>query len=130
VLLETRGSAEVTSSAPKPLKEEPPSTSDADARAAEDMVNSILRDSPTPDTEKGGEKRPEEISTSKLLYLSPRILNLLCWFFVIQGFLQVLKIKRIPWRKLRRHRMRTRPLWWGPVLPLLQWEVPHHKQKS
>ena len=66
MLLETRGSSEVTSSPPKPLAEEPPSTADADAREAEDMVNSILQDSPTPNTEEGGKKRPDEIPTGML----------------------------------------------------------------
>ena len=61
MLLEARGSAEVTSSVPKPLAQEPPSTIDVDAREAEEMVNSMLRDSPTPDAEEGGgEKHPKE----------------------------------------------------------------------
>ena len=67
-LLEARGTAEVPSSPPKPLaQEEPPSTADAEAREVEEMVSSILRDSPTPDAEKGGEKRPEETPKGKLV---------------------------------------------------------------
>jgi len=61
------GSAEVTSSAPKPLAQEPPSTADAEAREVEEMVSSILRDSPTPDAEKGSEKLPEETPIGKLV---------------------------------------------------------------
>ena len=57
VLLKARGTIEVTS-APKPLAQKPPSTPDADAREVEEMVSSMLRDSPTPDAEKGSEKLP------------------------------------------------------------------------
>jgi hypothetical protein len=45
-LLEARGTTEVTST-PKPLAEKPPSTPDVDACEVEEMVNSMLRDSPT-----------------------------------------------------------------------------------
>jgi len=74
-LLEARGTTEVTS-AQKPLAQKPPSIPDADAREVEDMVSSMLRDSPTPDAEQGseklpeeggGEKRPEETPTGKLV---------------------------------------------------------------
>ena len=58
-LLEARGTTEVTS-APKPLTQKPPITPDVDAREVEEMVNSMLRDSPTLDAEKGSEKLPEE----------------------------------------------------------------------
>ena len=56
-LLEARGTTEATS-APKPLAQNPPSTLDADAREVEEMVSSMLQDSPTPDAEKGSEKLP------------------------------------------------------------------------
>ena len=49
------------------MAQELPSTADADAREVEEMVSSILRDSPTPDAEKGGEKRSEETPTGKLV---------------------------------------------------------------
>ena len=58
-LLEARGTTEVTS-APKPLAQKLRTTPDADAHEVEEMVNSMLRDSPTPDVEKGSEKFPEE----------------------------------------------------------------------
>ena len=69
------GTTEVTS-APKPLAQKPPSTPDADASEVEEMVNSMLWYSPTPDAEKGseklpeeggGEKHPEETPTGKLV---------------------------------------------------------------
>ena len=53
-----------------------PSTFDVDAREVEEMVNSMMRDSPTLDAEKGskklpeeggGEKCPEETPTGKLV---------------------------------------------------------------
>ena len=53
-LLEARGTTEV-SSAPKPLVQKPLSTPDEDAREAEEMVNSMLGDSPLPDTVLGRE---------------------------------------------------------------------------
>ena len=74
-LLEARGTTEVTST-PKPLAEKPPSTPDVDACEVEEMVNSMLLDSSTPDAEKGskmllkeggGEKCPEETPTGKLV---------------------------------------------------------------
>jgi hypothetical protein len=49
------------------LSQEPPSTTDAEARAVDEMVSSILQDSPTPDAEKGGEKRPKETPIGKLV---------------------------------------------------------------
>ena len=65
-------SAEVTSSAPKPLDQEPLSAADVEAREAEEMVNSMLRDSPIPDVEKSSKKLPEETPTSKLDMPFPR----------------------------------------------------------
>ena len=64
-LLEARGTTEVTST-PKPLAEKPPSTPDVDACEAEEMVNSMLRDSPLPEAERGNEKLPEEEGGEKL----------------------------------------------------------------
>ena len=57
--METRGATEAAL-APEPIAQKLPSTSDVDAREVEEMVNSMLRDSPTPDVEKGSEKLPEE----------------------------------------------------------------------
>ena len=74
-LLETRGATEA-GSAPDPIAQKPPSTLDTDAREAEEMVNSMLRDSLLPDAERcseklpeeeGGENLPEEILTGKLV---------------------------------------------------------------
>ena len=57
MLLETKGSGGSTSTAPKPSTEDPTSTANADAREAEEMANSMLWDSPTPDAEEEGERR-------------------------------------------------------------------------
>ena len=46
--------------------EKPPSTPDMSARETEDMVNSMLRDSPLPDTERSDEKLPEDDGSGKL----------------------------------------------------------------
>ena len=60
-----------------------------DAREVEEMVSSMLRDSPTPDAEQGreklleegrGEKRPEETPTGKLVTPFLRFLFLFYWF--------------------------------------------------
>jgi len=60
-----------------------------DAREVEEMVSSMLRDSPTPDAEKGskklpeevgGEKHPEETPTCKLVTPFLRFLFLFYWF--------------------------------------------------
>ena len=73
-------------SAPEPIAQKPPSTPDTDAREAEEMVNSMLRDSPLLDAERrsrklpeeeGGEKLPEEIPTGKLVMLPLLFLFLL-----------------------------------------------------
>jgi len=47
-------------SAPKSAMEKPPSTPEMSARETEDMVNSMLCDSPLPDTERSEEKLPED----------------------------------------------------------------------
>ena len=85
-LLEARGPAEVTSSAPKPLAHEPPSTTDVDAREVELMVNTMLRDSPTPDAEEGNEKRPEETPRGKLVVPFPSFFVSSVLVFVTQEF--------------------------------------------
>jgi len=86
-LLEARGTAEVPSSPPKPLaQEEPPSTADAVTRAAEEMVNSMLWDSPTPNAEKGSEKRPEETPAGKLVVPFPDFFVLSLLVFVTPCF--------------------------------------------
>ena len=54
-------------SAPKSAMEKPPSTPDMSACETEDMVNSMLRDSPLPDTERSEEKLPEDGGSDKLL---------------------------------------------------------------
>ena len=42
---------EVLPQPPKPSSEDPTSTTDVDARVAEEMADSMLRDSPFPETE-------------------------------------------------------------------------------
>ena len=46
--------------------EKPLSTPDMSARETEDMVNSVLRDSPLPDPERSDEKLPEDGGSDKL----------------------------------------------------------------
>ena len=46
--------------------EKPPSTPDMSARKTEDVVNSMLRDSPLPDTETSKEKLSEDGGSDKL----------------------------------------------------------------
>ena len=46
--------------------EKPLGTPDMSARETEDMVNSVLRDSPLPDPERSDEKLPEEDGSGKL----------------------------------------------------------------
>ena len=46
--------------------EKPLGTPDMSARETEDMVNSMLRDSPLPDTERSEEKLPEDGGSDKL----------------------------------------------------------------
>ena len=53
-------------SAPKSVMEKPPGTPDMSARETEDMVNSMLWDSPLPDTERSDEKLPEDGGSDKL----------------------------------------------------------------
>ena len=47
-------------SAPKLALEKPPSTPEMSAHETEAMVDSMLRGSPLPDTERGDEKLPED----------------------------------------------------------------------
>ena len=51
MLLGSGGSGGSTSIAPKPSSEDPMSTANPDARAAEEMAISMLWDSPIPETE-------------------------------------------------------------------------------
>jgi len=70
VILETRGSGGSTSTTPKPSTEDPMSTADADARAVEEMADSMLWDSPIPEMEEE-KKRQEEVLTGKPVVPSP-----------------------------------------------------------
>jgi hypothetical protein len=47
--------------------EKPPNTPDMSAHEAEAMADSMLRDSPLPDSERGNEKVPESGKSNKLL---------------------------------------------------------------
>jgi len=51
------GSGGNTSTAPKPTSDDPAGVSDADARSAEEMADSVLLDSPLPDAEEEEERR-------------------------------------------------------------------------
>ena len=53
-------------SAPKSALEKPPSTPEMSARETEAMVDSMLRDSPLPDTERSDEGLPEDGGSDKL----------------------------------------------------------------
>ena len=53
-------------SASKSGVEKPPNTPDMSAHVAEAMVDSMLQDSPLPDSEKGNEKVPEDGRSDKL----------------------------------------------------------------
>ena len=53
-------------SAPKSSVQEPPSTPEMSAHETEDMVDSMLRDSPLPNTEWGDERLPEDDGSDKL----------------------------------------------------------------
>ena len=53
----------------RPLKstlEKPPSTPEMDAREAEELANSMMRNSPLPDPERSEEKLPEDNGREKL----------------------------------------------------------------
>jgi hypothetical protein len=65
VLLESKGDIE-DDSVPKSAVEKPPSTPEMSAREVEDMVDSMLRDSPLPDTERSEERLPEGDGSGKL----------------------------------------------------------------
>jgi hypothetical protein len=88
-LLGARVTTEVTL-APKPLAQKLPSTPYEDVHEVEEMVNSMLRDSPTLDAEKDSEKLPEEGEGEKrprrppqvsLLRLFSDVLSLLFYWF-------------------------------------------------
>ena len=53
-------------SASKSGVEKPPNTPDVSAHDAEAMADSMLRDSPLPDSERGNEKVPEDGGSDKL----------------------------------------------------------------
>ena len=53
-------------SAPKSAVEKPPGTPKMSARETEDMVNSMVRDSPLPDTKRSDERLPEGSGSDKL----------------------------------------------------------------
>ena len=53
-------------SAPKSVLEKPPSTPEMSARETEAMVDSMLRDSLLPDTNRGDERLPEDCGSDKL----------------------------------------------------------------
>ena len=53
-------------SATKPTAERSPSTPEMDAHEAEEMENSMMRNSPLPDPERSDEKLPEEEGSVKL----------------------------------------------------------------
>ena len=53
-------------SAPKSAVEKPPGTPKMSAREMEDMVNSMVRDSPLPDTERSDERLLEGSGSDKL----------------------------------------------------------------
>ena len=53
-------------SAPKSALEKPLSTPEMSARETEAMVDSMLRDSPLPDTNRGDERLPEDGGSDKL----------------------------------------------------------------
>ena len=54
-------------SVPKSALEKPPSTPEMSAHETEAMVDSMLRDSPLPDTEKSDDRFPEDGGSDKLL---------------------------------------------------------------
>ena len=61
-----------TSTALKSTTEEPASTADADAREAEAMADSMLRDSPLPEREEE-EKQSEDVPAGKFVIPFPPI---------------------------------------------------------
>ena len=87
MLLETGGSGGSTSSAPKPSSEDLTSTAEVDARAAEEMADSMLRDSPIPKTEEE-HKQSEDVPVGKFVIPSPPISTFLTVFcFLLEEFL-------------------------------------------
>ena len=64
-LLEATGETE-DDSAPKSTSEKPPSTPEMDAHEAEELANSMMRNSPLPDPERSEEKLPEDDGSEKL----------------------------------------------------------------
>ena len=64
------GSGGSTSAAPKPSNEDPAGVTDVDAHAAEEMADSMLRDSPIPETEEE-RKQAEDIPAGKSVMSLP-----------------------------------------------------------
>ena len=64
--MDSRGETD-DDSVPKSTAEEPPSTPEMDAREAEEMVNSMMRNSSLPDAERSDERLLEEDGSEKLL---------------------------------------------------------------
>ena len=60
-------------SVPKSTAEEPPSTPEMDAREAEELTNSMMRNSPLPNPERSNEKLPEEDGSEKLPEETPQV---------------------------------------------------------
>ena len=58
---------ETESSFSKSVEEKPPNTSDMSAQDAEAMIDSMLRESPLPNSEMGNEAIPEDDGSNKLL---------------------------------------------------------------
>jgi len=106
-LLEARGTTEAVL-ASEPIAQRPLSTPDMDAHEAEEMANSMLRNSPLPDAERsdeklpddgggeklpeeeGGEKLSEEIPTGKLVMPLPQFLfSLVLLVSVTQCFFKI-----------------------------------------
>ena len=71
------GSSGSTSAAPKPTSDDLAGVTDAGARSAEEMADSMLLDSPLPDAEKEEQKRQEEIPIGEPIVPPPPNLDLL-----------------------------------------------------
>jgi len=83
VILGSGGSGGSTSTAPKPLAKDPAGAIDMDACAAEEMANSMLRDSPVPDIE-GEQKQSEDVPAGKSIVALPLNFD---FSFCLFGFL-------------------------------------------
>ena len=70
--MDSRGETD-DDSVPKSTAEEPPSTPEMDAREAEELTNSMMRNSPLPNPERSNEKLPEEDGSEKLPEETPQV---------------------------------------------------------